>query len=43
MIKGMLDDGAKMGISIGAIPTGAVEKKCADGSNKKRIYRFRIT
>jgi len=37
MIKGMLDDGAKMGISIGAIPTGAVEKKCADGRTRKEF------
>ena len=37
MIKGMLDDGAKMGISIGAIPTGAIEKKCADGKTRKEF------
>ena len=37
MIKGMLDDGAKMGISIGAIPTGAIEKKCADGRTRKEF------
>lgn len=35
MIKGMLDEGAKMGISIGAIPTSAVEKKCSDGKTRK--------
>jgi len=38
MIKGMLDDGAKMGVSIGAIPHNAVNKKCKDGK-ERRAYK----
>ena len=37
MIKDMLDEGAKMGISIGAIPTGAIEKRCSDGKTRKEF------
>ena len=35
MIKSMLDEGAKMGVSIGAIPKNAINKKCSDGRERK--------
>ena len=35
MIKGMLDEGAQLGISIGAIPISAVEKKVGDKTYKE--------
>ena len=35
MIKNMLDEGAKMGVSIGAIPKNAINKKCSDGRERK--------